>query len=72
MGTETPSASFAAYTENQNEGSFSAWLRERSEPAWTDATRHRFVEELGADTLDDEIFRRYLVQDHAFLETGQA
>ena len=37
---------------------------------WTDATRHRFVKELGADTLDDEIFRRYLVQDHAFLETG--
>jgi thiaminase/transcriptional activator TenA len=68
--SETPPASFAAYAENHSEGSFSAWLHKRSEPAWTDATCHRFTEELGADTLDDEIFRRYLVQDHAFLETG--
>lgn len=70
MGSETPSDSFTTYAEGSDETSFSAWLRERSEPAWTDATRHRFVEELGADTLDDEVFRRYLVQDHAFLETG--
>jgi thiaminase/transcriptional activator TenA len=70
MESETPSASFATYAEERDETSFSAWLRERSEPAWTDATRHRFIEELGADTLDDKIFRRYLIQDHAFLETG--
>ena len=49
---------------------FSKWLRERSEPAWTDATDHRFVRELGADTIDDGVFRRYLVQDYAFLDAG--
>ncbi|ADJ13620.1 TenA family protein [Halalkalicoccus jeotgali] len=52
------------------QGRFSEWLRERSEPAWTEATRHRFVEELGSDALEDAVFERYLVQDYAFLELG--
>lgn len=52
------------------EGRFSDWLRERSEPAWEEATRHRFVEELGDDEIDDAVFERYLVQDYAFLELG--
>jgi thiaminase/transcriptional activator TenA len=70
MESETPPVSFATYAEERDGASFSEWLRERSESAWTDTTRHRFVEELGADTLSDVVFRRYLVQDHAFLETG--
>jgi thiaminase/transcriptional activator TenA len=37
-------------------------------PLWRAATEHRFVRELGADTLADAVFRRYLVQDFAFLE----
>lgn len=37
-------------------------------PLWRAATEHRFVRELAADTLPDEVFRRYLVQDFAFLE----
>jgi len=35
---------------------------------WRAAIQHRFVKELGADTLPDEVFRRYLVQDFAFIE----
>jgi thiaminase/transcriptional activator TenA len=35
---------------------------------WRAATQHRFVKELGADTLPDDVFRRYLVQDFAFIE----
>jgi thiaminase/transcriptional activator TenA len=38
-------------------------------PLWRAATTHRFVRELGADTLSDDIFRRYLVQDFAFIES---
>lgn len=49
---------------------FSEWLRERSEPAWSDATDHRFVRELGDGTLSVDVFRRYLVQDYAFLDAG--
>jgi len=37
-------------------------------PLWEAATAHRFVRELGADTLDDAVFRRYLVQDFAFID----
>ncbi|HEY7608742.1 MAG TPA: TenA family protein [Alphaproteobacteria bacterium] len=37
-------------------------------PLWRAATAHRFVRELGGDTLPDAAFRRYLVQDFAFIE----
>ncbi|ADQ68594.1 putative transcription activator [Halogeometricum borinquense DSM 11551] len=60
---------FEAYAETTDEARFTDWLRERSQPDWDAATTHRFTRELGADELDDEVFRRYLVQDYAFLET---
>lgn len=43
-------------------------LRADSEPAWTAATTHRFTRELGAGTLDDDVFRRYLALDYEFVE----
>lgn len=49
--------------------SFTAQLRARAEPEWTDATEHRFTEELIDGTVTDEVFRRYLVQDFAFVNT---
>ncbi|ELZ17429.1 TenA family protein [Natrinema limicola] len=52
-----------------DEPRFTEWCRARSEPNWTGATEHRFTEELHAGTIDDAAFRRYLVQDYAFLET---
>lgn len=52
------------------DGRFSAWLRDRAGESWTDATRHRFVEAVRDDTIDDEVYGRYLVQDYAFLEAG--
>jgi len=70
VADESPPETFAGYAEGRDEARFTDWLRERAEPAWTEATRHRFVEELGDDTLDDEVFRRYLVQDYAYLKTG--
>lgn len=48
---------------------FTEWLRDRSEPDWTTATEHRFTEELAADTIDDDVFRNYLVADYRFVET---
>ena len=47
---------------------FTARLRTAADPAWTDATEHRFVRELGDGTLDDAVFRRYVVQDVAFVD----
>lgn len=44
-------------------------LRAESEPEWSRATGHRFTIELGDDSLPDAVYRRYLVQDYAFIET---
>lgn len=70
MPEESIPDTFTVYAEERDDVRFTDWLRERSEPAWTEATRHRFVEELGDDTLDEEVFRRYLIQDYAYLKTG--
>lgn len=48
---------------------FTDWLREESQPAWEAATTHRFTRELGRDELADDVFRRYLLQDYAFVGT---
>jgi len=61
--------SYEAYATATDEPRFTDWLRERSEPAWTDATTHRFTRELGAGALDDAVVRRYLTQDYAFVDT---
>jgi len=61
--------SYKAYATATDEPRFTDWLRERSEPAWTEATTHRFTRELGAGTLDDAVVRRYLTQDYAFVDT---
>lgn len=60
---------YAAYAADRDEPRFTDWLRERAEPDWTAATEHRFVREVGDDTVDERVFRRYLVQDYAFVGT---
>jgi len=68
MGDRGPSNTFAAYADGED-ARFTDWLRARAEPDWTAAVDHRFARELGAGDLDDEVFRRYLLQDYAFVET---
>lgn len=68
MPDESPPDTFAVYAEERTEARFTDWLRERSEPRWSEATRHRFADELGDDTLTDTVFRRYLVQDYQFVD----
>lgn len=47
---------------------FTERLREQTD--WEAATRHRFVEQYREGSLDDSVFRNYLIDDYAFLETG--
>ena len=61
--------SFAEYANGRDDARFTDWLRERSEPAWSDATEHRFTQELGAGTIDDDVMAEYLRQDYAFVDT---
>ena len=60
---------FAAWSRDKAAPRFTEWLRALSEPAWTAAVEHRFTRELADDTLDDAVFRRYLVQDYSFVDS---
>lgn len=60
---------FAAYAADRPDARFTAWLRASAEPEWTAATEHRFTRELAEGVLDDAVFRRYIVQDYAFIGT---
>ncbi|WP_334176210.1 TenA family protein [Pseudoxanthobacter sp.] len=42
-------------------------LREAAGPVWTDYVGHPFVRQLGAGTLPEASFRRFLTQDYLFL-----
>lgn len=48
---------------------FSDWLKARTGPLWQRATEHAFTTALADDSLPDDVYRRYLVQDYAFIET---
>ncbi|WP_306052737.1 TenA family protein [Natronococcus wangiae] len=61
-------ATYDAYADEIDDARFTDWLRERSEPAWSDAVAHPFTRELGAGTLDEEAYAAYLVRDYAFLD----
>ncbi|MFB6101546.1 MAG: TenA family protein [Haloplanus sp.] len=65
----SPPDTFDAYAADRADARLTDWLRDRSEPDWSAAVDGRFVRELGDDTLDDAVFRRYLEQDYAFVET---
>ncbi|WP_121741206.1 TenA family protein [Natronorubrum halophilum] len=67
-GTAVP-GTYAEYAAVVDEADprFTDWLRERADPAWTDAVAHPFTRELGAGTLPEAAFAEYLVQDYAFV-----
>jgi thiaminase/transcriptional activator TenA len=48
---------------------FTETLRLASEPAWSQAVRHRFVTELLDGTIPDRVMAGYLIQDHRFLDS---
>ncbi|WEL20973.1 TenA family protein [Halorhabdus sp. BNX81] len=66
--TQAVPDSFESYAADRGDARFTEWLRARAEPDWSAAVDHRFVEELAAGTIDDAVFRRYLMQDYAFLD----
>ncbi|MET3793598.1 TenA family protein [Aquamicrobium terrae] len=48
---------------------FTETLKRESQPAWTRAVEHRFVQELFQGMVPDEVMASYLVQDHRFLDS---
>ncbi|WP_255194052.1 TenA family protein [Natronobeatus ordinarius] len=64
----TATDTYAAYAADADEPRFTDWLRERAEPAWTDAVTHPFARQLGDGTLPEDAYAAYLVQDYAFVD----
>src|SRR6516165_1961122 len=48
---------------------FTETMRAASEPVWSHAVQHRFVNELFAGAVPDAVMARYLIQDHRFLDS---
>ncbi len=48
---------------------FTETLRQGSEPDWSAAVGHRFVQELSAGTVSDAVLGTYLIQDHRFIDS---
>jgi len=49
---------------------FTDWLRDQSEPAWTNATNHKFTRDIALDRLPEDVFRRYLINEYSFVQTS--
>ena len=47
---------------------FSAQLRQLTEPTWDAAVGHRFVDEIWRGGVDPDVLTTYLVQDHQFVD----
>lgn len=48
---------------------FSEALRQKAGPGWRRAARHPFVDQLGDGALDLAAYRRYLIDDYAFIDS---
>jgi thiaminase/transcriptional activator TenA len=63
------SQSYEGWAAGRADTRFTEWLRQQAEPAWSEATNHRFTRELADGILADAVMRRYLVQDYSFLDS---
>ena len=48
---------------------FTEELRDAAGAQWTRVVNHQFTNELAAGTIDREVLKKYLVQDHRFLDS---
>jgi len=50
--------------------SFTEGMRAAAGPVWDAALQHKFFLEVGADTVGDDVFRRYLRVEYGFVDTA--
>lgn len=60
---------FAHYRQQHPQLPLSEQLRGHARSDWDRIVNHPFTTALGDDSLPDEVYARYLVQDYAFIET---
>lgn len=62
--------SYSSFRKAHGATTFTDWLRHCSGDLWTNATEHRFTLDVANDSLPEEAFRRYLIQEYAFVDTS--
>lgn len=62
-----PHKSYKAYYESVR---FTDWLRITAGDLWTQATEHRFTQDISNGTLPEWVFKKYLIQEYAFVEAS--
>jgi thiaminase/transcriptional activator TenA len=67
MQTDTP---YSSYNQSREDPRFSEWLRESTRDHWERMLGHRFVVECTDGTIDPAVYRTYLQQEFAFVETA--
>ena len=48
---------------------FTEELKESAGSQWHRIVNHRFTNELAEDTIDRDVLKKYLIQDHRFLDS---
>lgn len=61
---------YSEYTRASEAATFSDWVRSRAGPLWERMVRHRFTLDVTSDQLPPQVWRRYLLYEHAFVETA--
>jgi Putative transcription activator len=63
---------YTRYAEQVDQARFTDWLRAHASEVWTDVHDHRFIRQIAADDLNQAVFKRYLVQEYAFVDVSAA
>ena len=61
---------FQEFRQEAPSGLFSEWIRSQSQAEWDAMINHDFTRKIAAGTLPETAFKRYLIFEHAFVETS--
>jgi len=62
--------SYSSYRQARDDPRFSEWIRATAADQWEEMLDHRFVTECADGSIDREVYRAYLEQEFAFVETS--
>jgi thiaminase/transcriptional activator TenA len=66
--TAATTTSDVSSSSPSSSSSFCNELKAAAGPQWDRVVNHKFTDELAAGSIDHDVLRRYLVQDHRFLD----
>lgn len=61
---------YSSYSESRTDPRFSEWLRSHAREPWDAMLEHRFVSDCTDGRIETTVYRRYLEQEFAFVETA--